>query len=100
MRYENLVIISQCYELLELKEFLDIALVSSSYDKTTAVYLGAEVIAQLQTAEDTNLAYSLNMLAEFAVPIYAQTAAKIADLSVSAADLAALKADSHNIFPF
>lgn len=100
MDYENLVIISQTYPALELKEFLDIALVSSSYDKKTAIYLSSEVITQIKAMDDTNLAYSLNMLADFKVPIFSEKADKIADLTVTVADLSMLQSNSQNIFPF
>lgn len=100
MHYENLVVITTPYQALELKEFLDIALVSSSYDKQTAIYLSALVVKQIQTLEDTNLAYSLNMLAEFSVPIFSEKSAELINLVVKEANLSELKSSSQNIFPF
>lgn len=70
MKYTHLIgIQSSCSELL-LKEYLDIALVSVSYDIATAIFLSADVIDSIQQNNSPVLEQSFNMIADFGLAIY------------------------------
>ncbi len=100
MYFENLIVINEVYSALELKEFIDIALVSASYDKKTALYLSKGVIEALHKTTNTQLIYTVKMLADFPVTIYGEVTGALSSLAIQQQDLAALKPKSKTVFPF
>lgn len=70
--YTHLIILSRPTDLLPLKEFLDIALVSASYDISTAVFINHTVIEHIQQNPSIELEQSFKMLTEFSVPIFSE----------------------------
>lgn len=100
MQFENLIAINEIYSELEIKEFIDIALVSASYDKSTALFLSAEIVVFIQSIKDTNLSYSINMLEEFAIPIFSEKPTTLANIQVKVTSLAKLQTLSKNNFLF
>ncbi len=100
MHFENLITITEDCSALELKEYIDIALVSASYDKNTALYLSKEVIEALHETTDAQLIYTIKMLADFPVSIYGEAADELLSLVIQKQDLAALKSSSNTVFPF
>lgn len=71
MQYNHLIIIDNPDSVLHFKEALDIALVSASYDIPAAVFLTPSAIALLQP-NSVELAQSINMLADFSVPLFSE----------------------------
>ncbi len=70
MNYQNIIIIKNPPSELHFKEALDIALVCASYEISVAVFINAEMIDNDEYQSSMELAQSLNMLAEFSVPLF------------------------------
>ncbi len=71
MTYTHLIALTKPAGELQTKEYLDIALVSASYEIKTAVFLAYSVINKLQQSETALLRQTFNMLGEFSVPVFA-----------------------------
>lgn len=99
-RYTHTVALITPHEALQTKEFLDIALVSASYDIPTAVFFSAAVLRRLQEHPAVELEQALNMLAEFEVPLFSEHTATVYGQSLAAQSLAALAADSQHTLSF
>ncbi len=69
MTYTHLIALTKPANELQTKEYLDIALVSASYEISTAVFLTHPVVNKLQQTETALLRQTFNMLAEFSIPL-------------------------------
>lgn len=98
--YTHLVVLEKQRDSLQLKEFLDIALVSASYDVPTAVFFSEAVVTAVQTTPTVELEQAVNMLAEFDIPLFAETEARIYEHTVLAQPLSALKQCSQHVLIF
>ncbi len=72
MTYTHLIALTKPANELQTKEYLDIALVSASYEISTAVFLTHPVIHKLQQSETALLRQTFNMLEEFSVPLFTE----------------------------
>ncbi len=72
MTYTHLIALTKPANELQTKEYLDIALVSASYEISTAVFLTHPVIHKLQQTETALLRQTFNMLAEFSIPLFTE----------------------------
>lgn len=73
-RYTHLIAIQHCPSQLILKEYLDIALVSSSYDMATAIFLEHPVVAFIQQKNNLKLEQVFNMINDFSIDTYTDKA--------------------------
>ncbi len=100
MTYTNLVSITQPNSTLHIKEWLDIALVSVSYDIPTAIFIDSEVISYLHQNPCTDIEQSFNLLKDFEAPIFSQNDGTIYGQKLSANSISSLNALSLHHFSF
>lgn len=100
MTYTHLIAITQPVSDLHFKEYLDIALVSASYDSTCAVFIANTAALPHVDENNPTLAQSFNMLAEFDVPLFSEHSISVYQQALSACDLADLTAISKHCLIF
>ncbi len=102
MKYTNLIIINDITKKICIKEFIDIALVSISYDIYPALFLSSKTIDIIKSTDDNDseLLSAINMLKEFKVEVFSAKQDIIKQLNISNINLDTLKEKSKNIFEF
>lgn len=83
-----------------LKELLDIALVSASYNITTAVFINAALITVLQQQTDPTIEQVFNMLADFSVRLFSDTEHMLYEQTVTATNWEQLQQSSQHHYAF
>lgn len=69
-QYTHLIAIQHCQSQQILKEYLDIALVSSSYEIATVIFLDHTVVAFIQQQNSPVMEQTFNMINDFSIPLY------------------------------
>lgn len=99
-RYTHLVALIEPKPTLQTKEYLDIALVSASYDITTAVFLSDTVVLALRDAPSIDIEQAFAMLEEFAVTLFAESEQTLYGQQLQAIRLIDLQSDCRHVFCF
>ncbi len=98
--YTHLIVLKNSRDSLSIKEFLDIALVSASYDLCSAVFFDAVVVNALQQSTDIALKQTFHMMAEFAIPLFAEVSTTLYEQPLKPVLLSQLQADSRHVLVF
>lgn len=85
---------------LQTKEYLDVALVSASYDITTAVFLSDAVASALRDAPSVEIEQAFAMLEEFSVTLFAESEQSLYGQQLQIGNLATLQRHCRHIFYF
>lgn len=70
MQYIHLIAINHHHSADVIKEYLDIALVSRSYDIPTAIFLHNSVVNKLLQRSEVVFEQTFNMIAEFDISLF------------------------------
>lgn len=97
--YTHLIAIQTPTSATHLKEWLDIALVSASYDINTAIYLDTAVIVNYQTLPPM-IEQAFNMLADFEIPLFSNQSQQWYGQTLTAKPLVTLQQQSRHCFIF
>lgn len=100
MTYTHLISISLPNRPLQIKEWLDIALVSASYDVPTALFLDEKLIAELKNQPHIEIIQALNLLADFSIPMFSQQADTLYQQTIEASSLISLQRVSQHHLSF
>ncbi|MGY0399149.1 MAG: hypothetical protein ACWIPH_04275 [Ostreibacterium sp.] len=100
MTYSHLIILNHPHSALHAKEYLDIALVSASYDIPTAIFISKVSIQVLKTQQSIAIEQTFNMIGDFAIPLFSEESDKLHQQISIAITLTELKAKSQHIFTF
>lgn len=98
--YTHLIALSPTDDEQLIKEYLDIALVSASYDIPTAVFIAPQLVYYMQQHKPIALQQSLNMLAEFDVPVFSNARMQLFDKTLACAELEQLQQNSKHALLF
>ncbi len=100
MTYTHLVSITQPNSKLHIKEWLDIALVSASYDISVALFIDSEIVTTLKENPCIDIEQSFNMLKDFDVPLFSQNDGTLYGQKLTASPLTKLETISKHHFTF
>lgn len=98
--YSLLVSLTQADTAMNLKEYLDIALVSASYEVTTAIFIDNALMRLLQRQTDAAIELAFNMIADFDIPLFSDKKTTLYECTATAANLADLHDNSQHHYPF
>lgn len=104
--YTHLIAITDCPAPSLIKEYLDIALVSASYDIPTVIFLANDVVTVLSNNTSPIIEQSLNMVADFDIELFTEQCADCPSpttlyrQTLSIAPLSTLKAHCKHHFIF
>ncbi len=100
MTYTHLISITRPNSTLHIKEWLDIALVSSSYDISTAVFIDSNIVMILKENPSIDIEQSFNMLKDFGIPIFSQNDGTLYGQKLITSPLRLLETISKHHFTF
>lgn len=98
--YTHLIVLKTPYGELQTKEFLDIALVSASYDAPVAIFFDSVVLPTLQQFSSIELVQAFNMIKEFEIPLFAAQTTTLFGQVVPYQSLAVLSDKSQHVLTF
>lgn len=103
-KYTHLIALIDTQSLLSIKEFLDIAVVSASYDISVAVFMESTVITYLkkETHKEKNIELEqvFKMIGEFQVPLFSTQTTSLYQQKMLTASLTDLQTDSQHVLFF
>lgn len=98
--YTLLISITSSYDSSHLKEWLNIALVSASYQMTTAVFITSTLISALQQQTDPAIEQTFNMLGDFNVTLFSDKENTLYGQSITATNRENLQQNSRHHYDF
>ncbi|MPV86179.1 hypothetical protein [Ostreibacterium oceani] len=98
--YTTLVSITQPDSPEQIKEWLDIALVSAAHDISTAIYISTQNATALQANPKPDIEQTWNMIGEFKVPIFSESCITLFSCHSQSASLDTLTSLAKHHFSF
>lgn len=98
--YTHLIVMKNAHGMVQSKEFLDIALVSASYEIPTAVFFSDIAVQTLGDNTSAELLQIFNMMAEFEIPLFGEHSTVLQEQALGQHSLSALKENSQHILVF